>query len=87
MIQRVVLAGGIAALLAAVAVSPAAAATETKAMLSKSCSVDKVKQLSEGAAVRVVPGAVASIVNVTLDTSKMSWVDLTKKMHAAGCFN
>jgi len=67
--------------------SPAFAKTETKAMLSKSCSVEKVRQLSGGAAVRVVPGATTTILNVTLDTTRMSWVDLTKKMHAAGCFN
>jgi len=83
MMMRILAAAACVAVLA----SPAMAKTETKAMLSKSCSVAKVKQLSEGAAVRVVPGAAATIVNVTLDTTKMSWVDLTKKMHVAGCFN
>ena len=78
----------IAAGCAAVLVAPVAAqaAVETRAMLSKSCNPDKLKELSGGAIADIKPGPAANIYTISLDTGKMSWQDLTVKMNAAGCF-
>lgn len=81
--KKIVLAAAAALLIAPTAAS---ARAETRAMLSKSCSMDKMKELSSGAITAIKKGPAANIYTVTLDTSKMSWVDLTKKMNAAGCF-
>lgn len=86
MIKRLVLPAAIAAAITAVA-SPAFAKVETKAMLSKGCTIQKVRDITKGAAVKVANNGTTNSVNVTLDTTKMTWLDLTKKMHAAGCFN
>lgn len=77
-----------AAAAAAIALAPslASATAETRAMLSKNCSVDKVKSIGGDAIVKIEKGASPIIVNITLDTGKMTWQQLTVKMNAAGCF-
>lgn len=75
-----------AILLGPLPASPALAKTETKAMLNTGCSIDKVRQITQGAATKVAANGTTNSVNITLDTTRMSWLDLTKKMHAAGCF-
>ena len=78
----------IAAAAAAIALAPnlASAKAEKRAMLSKSCSMDKVKSLGGDAIVKVEKGASPIILNITLDTGKMTWQQLTVKMNTAGCF-
>lgn len=77
----------LAAAVAAVLVAPgsAGAAMKTSALLSKSCSADKIKELSGGAVVKI-DKMQPTIFRVTIDESKMKFADLVKKMNAAGCF-
>ena len=58
---------------------------KTSAMLSKSCSMEKVKELAGGAVVKIEKMQ-PTIFKITLDESKMTFGDLAKKMAAAGCF-
>ena len=78
----------IAAAAATIALAPglASAKVEKRAMLSKSCDMEKVKSLGGDAVVKIEKGASPIIVNITLDTGKMTWQQLTVKMNAAGCF-
>ena len=62
------------------------AASETRAMLSKSCSPEKLKEISGGAITEIKPGPAANIYTISLDTSKLSWNQLVAKMNSAGCF-
>ena len=75
-----------AAVAIALAPSVASAKTEKRAMLSKSCSMDKVKSLGGDAIVKLEKGPSPIILLVTLDTGKMTWQQLTVKMNSAGCF-
>jgi hypothetical protein len=77
-----------AAAAAALVLAPTAASAkvEKRAMLSKSCSMDKVKSLAGDAIVKVEKGASPIILNITLDTGKMTWQQLTVKMNTAACF-
>ncbi len=64
----------------------AIAKVDTRAMLSKKCDAEKLKQLSGGAITAIKPGPGQDIYTVSLDTAKMTWAALTQKMVKAGCF-
>ncbi len=62
---------------------------ETNAVMSKSCDEAKVRELAGEALIKIVPQEWAGGLkgfNITLDTSKLTFADLTKKMMEAGCF-
>lgn len=82
--KKLLIAAGCAAVLAAPIA--AQAATETRAMMSKSCNPEKLKELSGGAITAIKPGPAANVYTISLDTAKMSWQDLVVKMNGAGCF-
>ncbi|MEJ2122553.1 MAG: hypothetical protein P8Z76_18000 [Alphaproteobacteria bacterium] len=69
---------------------PAAAQAkqESRAVLSNKCDAAKLKSIAGGALVKIGPGPGknAKIHTVTLDTSKLTFQQLTQKMAKAGCF-
>jgi hypothetical protein len=69
---------------------PAAAQAkeESRAMLSNKCDAAKLKSIAGGALVKIGPGPGnnAKTHTVTLDTSKLTFQQLTQKMAKAGCF-
>ena len=69
---------------------PAAAQAkeESRAVLSNKCDAAKLKTIAGGALVKIGPGPgnKANIHTVTLDTSKLTFQQLTQKMAKAGCF-
>lgn len=67
----------------------AVAAPETSAVSSPKCDEEKVRKLCGDALVKIEKAEWAGDMkgfNITLDTSKMTFGDLTKKMLDAGCF-
>jgi hypothetical protein len=76
--------------IAAALVVPAAAQAkqESRAVLSKKCDAAKLKAIAGPALVKIGPGPGnnATIHTVTLDTSKLTFQQLTQKMTKAGCF-
>ena len=75
---------------AAAFVLPAAAQAkqESRAVLSNKCDVAKLKSLAGAALVKIGPGpgGNAKIHTVTLDTSKLTFQQLSQKMAKARCF-
>jgi len=62
---------------------------QTSAILSPKCDEKKVQELAGDALVSIVKGDFGNNLigfNVTLDTVKMDFAALTKKMLDAGCF-
>jgi len=66
----------------------AQAASETKAMLSIKCSVEQLKKIIGDALIKIGPNASGNpkIFNITLNTEKMTFQQLTQKMVAAKCY-
>jgi hypothetical protein len=66
----------------------AQAKQESRAVLSNKCDVAKLRQIAGEALVRIGPGpgGNAKIHTITLDTSKLTFQQLTQKMVKAGCF-
>ena len=66
----------------------AQAATETRAVLSNSCSVEQLKKIIGKALVKIAPSPSgnAKIHNITLHPERMTFSQLTQKMIAAKCF-
>jgi len=61
---------------------------ETSAVMSNKCDEAKIKQIAGDALIKIDPqdwGDVKGFL-VTLETDKMTFADLTKKMQEAGCF-
>lgn len=62
---------------------------QTSAVLSPKCDEKKVRELAGDALVSIIKGDFGNNLvgfNVTLDTAKMDFAVLTKKMLDAGCF-
>lgn len=61
---------------------------QTSAIMSPKCDEKKIKELAGDALVAIVKGDFGALngFNVTLETSKMDFATLTKKMLDAGCF-
>jgi len=66
----------------------AQAASDTKAVLSNKCSVEQLKKIIGDALVKIGPSASGNpkIFNITLNTEKMTFQQLTQKMVAAKCY-
>ena len=84
--MRKTILSAIAAAALAVA-STAAAGEQTSAVMSPKCDAEKLKELADGAISKAEPNPYTDpgIYNVTLDTSKMTFADLMKKMVDADC--
>jgi hypothetical protein len=65
--------------------TPAFSAEETNAVYSPKCDVKKFKDFCGEACKKVEKGSWEGGVNVTLDTDKLSWADLTKKLTENKC--
>lgn len=62
---------------------------QTSAVLSPKCDEKKVRELAGDALISIVKGDFGNSLigfNITLDTAKMDFAALTKKMLDAGCF-
>ena len=77
----------LAALTAGFAPSIAMAKEETRAMASRACKADKLKQVGGSAVVKVAPAPqnTPNVYRITLDTTKMTWQQLTRKLAQAKC--
>lgn len=61
----------------------------TSAVMSPKCDEVKLKEIAGDALVSIVPTTKvgdAQVYNITLELTKMTFTDLTKKMQSEGCF-
>jgi len=65
---------------------PVFADQQSSSVSSPKCNEKKLKTLTGDALIKIVKGSWEGGYTITLETSKMTFVQLTKKMMDAGCF-